>query len=216
MWKRLSVLCVILVIFLVPLAALPPQVLTWLTGEIVGEDQLKLELENKEALIESQMQYIAELESLLEEQNKDSAMLVEKLQTSEEKVKSLETKSETLQRLLVASKSEIEQLKTLSEISKTDLEVKQEEIASLSEDIVTVEQENIEYYANERPDWGGLIGGGATWDPTTGLFGATVDMGVRYKNWALVTGVEYKPSVWKLALPEFSDLSFSTGVQWSF
>jgi predicted RNase H-like nuclease (RuvC/YqgF family) len=213
MWKRLSVFFVLLV-----LAGFSAGAFSFLPIDSQDEQihQLKLELESRENEIRSQMGYIEQLEKLSSEQVKDLDLLVSKLEQSEARLKASETKSENLQRLLAVSESEIESLKTLSSISKTDSETKQTEIADLTETVVEVETENVELYKDKNQDWGGLVGGSATWDPTSGRFGATVDMGVRYKNWALVTGVEYKPSEWKLALPQFSELLFSTGVQWQF
>lgn len=213
MWKRLSVFFVLLV-----LAVFSAGAFSFLPIDSQDEqiNRLELELESKEIEIQSQMDYIAQLEKLSSEQAKDLDLLVSKLEQSEARLKASETKSENLQRLLAVSESEIESLKTLSSVSRTDSETKQTEIADLTETVVEVETENVQLYTEQRPDWGGVLGGGATWDPTTGIFGATVDMGVRYKDVALIVGAEYKPSVWKLALPDFSDLSFSTGLQWSF
>ena len=212
MWKRLSVFCVILVLALSSLAAWP----TWLTGEPESEGQLKLELKEKEAVILSQQEYIEQLELLLTESQEDSKLLSEIQQNLEKELTKWKSNYQTLESSLVRAKSELEGLRKLSEISETDSQVKQEKISSLSDTVVTVQEENVELFADKRPDWGGLLGGGATWDPTSGTFGATMDMGVRYKNWALVTGVEWKPSEWKFEIPSFSDLSFSTGVQWQF
>lgn len=212
MWKRLSVFCVILVLALSSLGAWP----TWLTGEPESEGQLKLELKEKEAVILSQQEYIGQLETLLTESQEESKLLNEIQQNLEKELSKWKSNYQTLENSLVRAKSEVDALKKLSEISETDSLVKQEEIADLSDTVVTVQEENVELYTKKKPDWGGLVGGGATWDPTSGNFGATMDMGVRYKNWALVTGVEWKPSEWKLEIPQFSDLSFSTGVQWQF
>lgn len=212
MWKRLSVFCVILVLALSSLGAWP----TWLTGKPESEAQLKLALKEKETVILSQQEYIGQLETLLTESQEDSKQLTAIQQNLEKELARWKLNYQNLENSLIGAKSEVDALKKLSEISEVDSQVKQEKISSLSDVVVTVQEENVELYAKKTPDWGGLVGGGATWDPTSGRFGATVDMGVRYKNWALVTGVEWKPSEWKFAIPSFSDLSFSTGVQWQF
>lgn len=211
MWKRLSVFCVILALALAPLAAWP----TWLTGEPEGELQLKQALEQKEEVIQSQKVYIEQLETQLESSVQDLMKLAESSESLEAEVKLWQTKHQDLQILLAQAQSDTEQLSTLSTLSSVDSSEKVEEIASLEADIVTVQEENVELYAERQKAWGGLVGGGATWDPTSGRFGATVDMGVRYKDWALVVGAEYKPSDWK-AIPSFSDFSFSSGIQFSF
>ena len=214
MWKKLSVFLLLLALELSPLAAWP----TWLTGETQGELQLKQELEQvrteNEVLKQEKASltlYIENLESLLTEQEKESIQL-------SEKAANLERKAANLEKMLIVSQSEIEQSKTLSTISNVDSKEKQDEIASLENDIVTVQTENVELYAENKSHstWGGLVGGGVVYDPTTKALAATLDMGVRYNKWALVVGAEYRPSDWKLAIPSMSELSFSTGVQYSF
>ena len=213
MWKKLSVCLLLLALALSPLAAWP----TWLTGEPQGELQLKQELEQVKAenkmLIEEKASltlYIENLENLLTEQEADLNLLLGKAEASERKAANLE-------KLLIASQSEIQQSKALSNLSSVDSKDKQDEIANLEDTIVTVQTENVELYAENKSQsaWGGIIGAGVVYDPT-GQLGATLDMGVRYNKWALVVGAEYRPSEWKLEIPSMSELSFSTGLQYSF
>lgn len=214
MWKKLSVFLLLSALVLSPLAAWP----TWLTGEPQGELQLKQELEQVRTENEvlkrekaSLTLYIENLENLSKEQEQDLALLLGKAEASERKAANLE-------KLLIASQSEIQQSKTLSNLSSVDSQEDQTEIASLENDIVTVQTENVELYAENKSHsaWGGLVGGGVVYDPTTKALAATLDMGVRYNKWALVVGAEYRPSDWALAIPSMSELSFSTGVQYSF
>jgi len=64
--------------------------------------------------------------------------------------------------------------------------------------------------------WGGIVGGGTTWNPSSGDVGVTAEAGVTYNKWGFLFGTEWNPSSWKIEIPKLEDLKFSTGIQWQF
>ena len=216
MWKRLSVVCVILVLALAPLAALPPQVLSWLTGgdsapqaqmESGVNQELILSMEQSIALLETQL---TEAQAALNEAKKDSLISMAALAKSEKE-------SQELKLELTRVQSDLELAKQLSPISELSYNNLKSDYDNLLVKYNEKAKESGEYFMeaveHRQDNWGGLVGGGVVWDPTDGSLAATMDMGVRYKQWALVVGAEYRPSDWKLEVPDISDLSFSTGLQ---
>ena len=194
MWKRLSVFLTISVLVLSQLAAWP----TWLTGEPQNETELKTELALKSEQILSQKQYITELEMLLQAQSEDSTLLVTKLSNSRTTIKALSNS-------LNDSKSELNELKALWKISSVDSKEKQIDLSIVTKALV--DNNNV---------WGGIVGGGTTWNPSSGDVGVTAEAGVTYNKWGFLFGTEWNPSSWKIEIPKLEDLKFSTGIQWQF
>lgn len=231
--KRFVVFSLLLVLVLGQLAAWP----TWLTGEPQGEQALRKELELEREKTQSLTEYTAKLEILLGEYEKDSRTLEGKLVASQKRSAELEMSLQEvwasyekasqelvaseknlkeLQVSLQASLSEAEKLRLLSNLSETDAKKKVGEIAVLSSDLEISEGERYELVSKQLKSWGGLVGAGVIYDPWANELGVRIDMGVRYKNVALVSGVEFRPSTWDLLNLSHSDLAFSAGLQWQF
>ena len=69
---------------------------------------------------------------------------------------------------------------------------------------------------NQKSDWGGLVGLGGTYTPSTGQIGAEATVGASYKQWTLTMGVGFQPATWWPIAPTINDLNFKTGLQFSF
>lgn len=201
MWKRLSVLFVLLALGLSSVAA------AWLpffpTEEQQDLSSLTAAVQEKEGKILSQLEYIDSLESRLEVLSKDSMTLVKKAESLQTEVVFWKQKAEALQSSLETLSAKAETSSSLSELSEIDSQEKDKEIQDLET-------------TSTRKPFVPLMGAGATWDPTSGQFGATVDVGVRLDKLSLLAGLEYSPSQWSLEIPSMDDLSFSAGFQAEF
>ncbi len=209
-WRRLSVFFVLSVLVLSQVLALG----TFFTDKLgidstveQGYKRLLDEAEEMRMSLEAEIgslnDYITNLENQIEGFSKDSLTLAEKAEKLQTQVNFWKSKSETLETSLVALQKEAEASSNLSGIATVDSEEKDKEIAELEK-------------APMSNRFAPILGAGATWDPNTGNFGATLDLGVKLNKFSLLVGAEYSPSVWTLEIPSLADLSFSAGGQVEF
>ena len=210
MWKRLSVFFVLSVLVLSQVLALGSFFTEKLGMDPDTEKEYKILIAEYQATdkaqkaeIASLKQYIATLESQSEELAKDSIEQSKQEESYVSQVNYYKKKVEALQSELTALQREAENSSSLLEIATIDSEEKDKEIQVLETTPV-------------RDPIVPLLGAGATWDPSTGNFGATVDLGLRMNRFSLLVGAEYSPSEWKVVIPSLDDLSFSAGGQVQF
>jgi uncharacterized coiled-coil protein SlyX len=206
----------LLVLAASPLAALPQQLLTWLSGgkEAALEPTmvpLPLASGDQADLILSLQQSATELQTLLEQQKRDLDELKQKLSNSQATI-------ESLSKSLTESKAELSKVNEFWQVSETSLSsLKADYDVLLAEyNKKVIEAGGLFAKAAKQSDWGGMVGGGVTWDPTANAFGAAVDMGVRFKHVGIEAGAEWAPPVWTLSVPSLEDLKFSVGVKYLF
>lgn len=210
MWKRLSVLFVFSVLVLSQVLALG----TFFTEKLGMDPSTKEgmerllneaaeEIRQKDLEISSQSEYIKNLEIQLKALSQDSQMLVSKAETLQSQLMFYQNKAKTLENSLAVLKSGAENSSSLLGIATTDSEEKDKEIKEL---------ETIPVRRSVAP----LLGVGATWDPSTDTYGATLDLGVRLNKFAFLVGAEYSPAEWKLEVPDISELVYSAGFQVEF
>jgi hypothetical protein len=107
---------------------------------------------------------------------------------------------------LIASSTRVETLVPIAQVSQTvlkadyDLLLSQKTQKDLEAqgcwgDLIVA---NTKIEALEGNKWGGVIGAGVSYNPTVNSLAMTLDVGVRYKSWALTVGA--------YAIPNFAEL----------
>jgi len=118
------------------------------------------------------------------------------------------------QETIAKQAAELDALKASSTVSAINHDtLKGEYDALLAKYEALVNQPTVKDYVSP---WGGIVGAGATYAPTTGRIGAEAEMGVSYKNVTLKTGVEWSPLKFEFVIPKMDDLKFKAGIQYRF
>lgn len=191
---------VLLVLVLSPLAAWP----TWLTGA-PKEPTVVEKIVEVEKLVEIPVEKIVEVKVPMDSQ--ETLALIQSMKDSatqlETELNGLKAELTSSQKLIEALGKELKEQQKLSETSKASYD-------SLKKDYDKL------LVAKKGPAFGGLVSGGVIWNPTAGTFGAEANMGISYRDWSFIVGLEYEPAVWAFALPSLTDISVKAGVQFAF
>jgi len=132
----------------------------------------------------------------------------------EQSLTALQTELDALKQLYSNSKATIAKLEVELTAQKSLLSISETSYDSLKSDYdALVMQPTVTDY---KSPWGGIVGAGATYAPTTGRIGAEAEMGVSYKNLTLKTGVEWSPLKFEFVIPKMDDLKFKAGLQYRF
>lgn len=141
-------------------------------------------------------------------------------------IKDLQTELDATKQILTNSQSDLQTLRTALTESKTltaklqsDLTARQSLLEASNANFENLKAEYDVLVAqasaaeNESPIRY-LIGIGGAYTMLTGDISATATVGIGYKHWAITFGADWaKPS---LAVPDISDMTFRTGLQFSF
>lgn len=223
MWKRLSVFCVILVLVLGSLAAWP----TWLTGKPAETETLHIQsspaqntVENQET-IKSLKLSVKQLESQLSEYQKQQETLNSNLEKSGAK---LNDTAATAASLL----NEIDNLKTLLEISETSRISSENEYALLKADHDLKVKEADRYFqegskavakynalAEQKKEnlWSTTVGAAAVMKG--GEYGVDATVGVGYGPITIFGGATYMLGDGPFSF-KMDDLAYKAGLTFTF
>jgi hypothetical protein len=110
--------------------------------------------------------------------------------------------------------TELNALRSLYAVSETSMTVLKGEYDALK--AMYDAKVNAPIVTDYESPWGGTVGVGAVYNPSTGKVGAEVSMGVSFRQWTLEVGAGYSPDAWKLELPDFSKMDYRAGLKLSY
>ncbi len=159
--------------------------------------------------IQSLKELIGQLESQLTAQEQMLQNSQASLRTAELKAAQLSREIVSLKGLLGVSETSSTTLKADYDALKADYDLKVDENSALYRELVSAR--------GKIPSaWGGSIGAGAVYNPSTGKIGAELSMGVSFRQWSLEIGAGYSPDVWVLEVPDFSKMDYKAGLRFSY
>ncbi len=196
-YRLFAVLLVLLLVFSLP-AALP----SWWPG--AKKTASPAESGVNQVPTESQMQLIAELEAEL-------TALKQIIGNSQATLNSSKA-------TIAKQSAELNALKSLYDASVASQTQIKSDYDALMVAYELMVKERDHYFAQvaKQSDWGGTVGAGAVYNPTTGKVGAEISMGVSFRQWTLEVGAGYSPDTWVLAVPDFGKMDYRAGLKFNF
>jgi hypothetical protein len=224
-YRGFAVLLVLLLVFSLP-AALP----SWWPGAKKTAPPAESVVVQEQT--ESQMQLIAELEAELTALKQiignsqttlnNSKATIAKQSTELTALKQIIGNSQTTlnnSKATIAKQStELTALKTLYDASVASQAQIKNDYDALYVAYGEMVKERDLYYSQvaKQSDWGGTVGAGAVFNPSTGKVGAELSMGVSFRDWTLEVGAGYSPDAWVLAVPDFASMDYRVGLKYRY
>ena len=196
-YRGFAILLLLLLVFSLP-AALP----SWWPGAKKTASPAESVVVQKAT--ESQMQLIVELEKELEGLKKI--------------IVNLQTISNSDRAVIAKQSAELNGVRSLYDASVASQSQIKADYDALLIAYELMAKERDHYYSQvaKQSDWGGTVGAGAVYNPTTGKVGAELSMGVSFRDWTLEVGAGYSPDAWVLAVPDFASMDYRAGLKYRF
>jgi hypothetical protein len=196
-YRGFAVLLVLLLVFSLP-AALP----SWWPGAKKTAPPAESVVVQEQT--ESQMQLIAELEA--------------ELTALKQIIGNSQTTLNNSKATIAKQSTELTALKTLYDASVASQAQIKNDYDALYVAYGEMVKERDLYYSQvaKQSDWGGTVGAGAVFNPSTGKVGAELSMGVSFRDWTLEVGAGYSPDAWVLAVPDFASMDYRVGLKYRY